>query len=189
MEEEFDAIVVGAGFGGSACAALLSRRGLKTLLLEKNAVAGGKAMTMSKEGFGYEFWPVVGGPSLHSQFHAVLKELDMEDEVELLTPPRIGALLYGGSSGHYEMPPSRTEDQEEEGALALVKQLGLTAEELCFTHMSSPRGKGTRTHSRSARDSAASRNGFRSCAWESKLSAMSTPPGRSSPTRGSRKSR
>ncbi|MGB3905316.1 MAG: FAD-dependent oxidoreductase, partial [Anaerolineae bacterium] len=60
MEEKHDVIVVGAGFGGAACAALLAKRGLKTLLLEKNALAGGKALTMSKEGFRYEFWPVVG---------------------------------------------------------------------------------------------------------------------------------
>lgn len=130
MEEEYDIIVVGAGFGGSACAALLSKRGLKTLLLEKNAVVGGKAMTMSKEGFSYEFWPISGGPSLNSQFHAVLKELDMEDEVELLTPPGIGAILYKGRSGRYEMPPSPTTEQENDGPLALVRQLGLTEEEL-----------------------------------------------------------
>jgi phytoene dehydrogenase-like protein len=130
MEEKHDAIVVGAGFGGSACAALLARRGLKTLLLDKNAVAGGKALTMSKEGFRYELWPVVGGPSLNSQFHAVLKDLDMEDEVELLTPPGIGGLLYKGRSGRYEAPPSPAEQQEEEGPLALVRLLGLTQEEL-----------------------------------------------------------
>ncbi len=130
MEETYDAIVVGSGFGGSACAALLSKRGLKTLLLEKNAAVGGKAMTMSKEGFGYELWPIVGAPSLDSQFHAVLKELDMEDEVELLTPPGIGALVYKGRSGRYEMPPSPTGEQEDDGPLALIQQLGLTEEEL-----------------------------------------------------------
>ena len=33
-EERFDVIVVGAGFGGSACAGLLAKRGLEVLLLE-----------------------------------------------------------------------------------------------------------------------------------------------------------
>ena len=45
MNEQFDAIVVGAGFGGATCAALLSQRGLRTLLVDKNAAPGGKAMT------------------------------------------------------------------------------------------------------------------------------------------------
>ncbi len=129
MEEQYDVIVVGAGFGGATCAALLAKNGVKTLLLDKNALAGGKAMTMSKEGFRYEFWPVVGGPSNNSQFHAVLKELDMEGEVELLTPPGIGGLLYKGRSGRYEAPPPPGE-QGGEGPLALVGLLGLTEEEL-----------------------------------------------------------
>ena len=112
MAKQYDAIVVGAGFGGAACAALLARHGLKTLLLDKNSQPGGKALTMSKEGFRYELWPVVGGPSLNSQFAAVLKELDMEGDVELLTPETpTGALLYKGRSGQYEplIGPARPE--------------------------------------------------------------------------------
>jgi prolycopene isomerase len=131
MGEKYDTIVVGAGFGGSACAALLAKRGLKTLLVDKNAVAGGKALTMSKEGFRYEFWPVVGGPSQPSQFHAVLKELGMESEVELLTPPGIGGLLYKkGPGGRYEVPPPPTEQEAQEGPLALIRLLNLTEQEL-----------------------------------------------------------
>ncbi len=130
MEEKYDVIVVGAGFGGSTCAALLAKGGLKTLLVDKNTIVGGKALTMSKEGFRYEFWPVVGGPSNNSQFHAVLKELDMEGEVELITPPGIGALMYKGRSGRYETPAPPGEQQADEGPLALVRMLQLTEEEL-----------------------------------------------------------
>ncbi len=50
-KDRYDVIVVGAGFGGSACAGLLARRGLDVLLVEKNARAGGKAMSLSKNGF------------------------------------------------------------------------------------------------------------------------------------------
>jgi len=102
VNEEYDAIVVGAGFGGAACAALLAKHGLKTLLLDKNARPGGKGLTISREGFRYEMWPVVGGPSLNSQFAAVLREIDAEDEVALLAPDPAGVLLYKGASGRYE---------------------------------------------------------------------------------------
>jgi phytoene dehydrogenase-like protein len=102
VDEQYDAIVVGAGFGGAACAALLARHGLKTLLLDKNDRPGGKALTVSREGFRYELWPVVGGPSLNSQFAAVLHEIGAEDEVALLTPDPAGVLLYKGASGGYE---------------------------------------------------------------------------------------
>jgi phytoene dehydrogenase-like protein len=75
IDERYDVIVVGAGVGGATCAALLARRGIKTLLVDKNAILGGKAITMSKQGFRYEFWPICGGPSLDSKFAHVLKEL------------------------------------------------------------------------------------------------------------------
>ena len=76
MSEKFDAIVVGAGFGGSTCAALLAKRGLRTLLVDKNAVPGGKAMTVGDKGFRYDLWPIVGGPSLNSRFAEALDELE-----------------------------------------------------------------------------------------------------------------
>jgi len=44
MAKEYDVIVVGAGPGGTCCAALLAKKGLKVLLLEKNAKVGGKMM-------------------------------------------------------------------------------------------------------------------------------------------------
>ena len=84
--ERFDVIVVGAGFGGAACAGLLSKRGAKVLLLEKNAKAGGKAMAFSKSGFVYTPWVVITAPVQDNAFESVLKELGMEDRVELVTP-------------------------------------------------------------------------------------------------------
>ena len=66
--ERFDVIVVGAGFGGATCAALLAKRGLRVLLLEKNSQAGGKAMVISKNGFTYEMWPVIHAPARSSQW-------------------------------------------------------------------------------------------------------------------------
>ncbi|MBW1762855.1 MAG: FAD-dependent oxidoreductase [Deltaproteobacteria bacterium] len=44
-DNSYDVIIIGAGFGGSSCAGLLAKRGLKVLLLDKNANAGGKAMS------------------------------------------------------------------------------------------------------------------------------------------------
>ena len=75
---KYDVIVVGAGPGGSACAALLQKWGMKTLLLEKNDRVGGKALNMHREGFTYELWPVMGLPRYNSQFEAVLKEVGAE---------------------------------------------------------------------------------------------------------------
>ena len=105
-KESYDVIVIGAGFGGSACAALLAKRGLKVLLLEKNAKAGGKAMAFSKNGFIYSPWAVITAPVQDNMFERVLKELGMEDEVEMVTPDGTGGAIYKNAAGKYvPMPP------------------------------------------------------------------------------------
>jgi phytoene dehydrogenase-like protein len=71
----YDAIVVGAGPGGAACAALLAKRGMKTLLLEKNDRPGGKALTLSRRGFTHELWAVSGGPARSSRFEELIEVL------------------------------------------------------------------------------------------------------------------
>ncbi len=52
----YDAIVIGAGPGGSSCAALLAQSGLKVLLAEKNDYVGGKAGTFEQFGHRTDFF-------------------------------------------------------------------------------------------------------------------------------------
>ncbi len=104
MSDSYDVIVVGAGFGGSASAALLAKRGLKVLLLDKNAKAGGKAMAISKGGYTYTAWVVVAAPTMNNAFETVLKELGMEKKVELVAPG-IQGTRFKQSSGKWVMGP------------------------------------------------------------------------------------
>lgn len=48
---KFDVVIIGSGIGGSAAFAILSSRGLKTLLLEKNPRPGGSCSYYIKDGF------------------------------------------------------------------------------------------------------------------------------------------
>lgn len=50
----FDAIVIGSGIGGLACASALSRGGRRVLVLEQHFVAGGLTQTFSREGFTWD---------------------------------------------------------------------------------------------------------------------------------------
>ncbi|GAG53238.1 unnamed protein product, partial [marine sediment metagenome] len=54
---KYDVVVVGAGPGGLCCTALLCKWGLKTLLMDKNAIPGGKAITVERNGFKYDLEP------------------------------------------------------------------------------------------------------------------------------------
>src|SRR3989338_4687647 len=50
----FDVIVVGAGMGGLACAAALSKLGKKVLVLEQHYTPGGFSQTFSRKGFTWD---------------------------------------------------------------------------------------------------------------------------------------
>ncbi len=109
-EESYDAIVIGAGFGGATCAGLLAKRGLKVLLLEKNAKAGGKAMAFSKGGFTYTAWMVCSAPTEGNLFEVVLDELGMADKVELTAPGIQGAMFKQSSGQWVKGPQTKTPD-------------------------------------------------------------------------------
>jgi phytoene dehydrogenase-like protein len=137
--ETYDVIVLGAGFGGATCAALLARRGLRVLLIEKNARAGGKAMVVEKNGFTYELWPVIHAPARESRTITVLRELGLEDTVDLVYPSPRGAIYVDPEGRRIRFPdpaeatadPSKVFDvigvpeAERPQALALLTELAL----------------------------------------------------------------
>jgi len=145
----YDVIVIGAGFGGSACAGLLAKRGLDVLLVEKNARAGGKAMSISKNGFTYTAWVVIGAPVIGNLYEAVANELGVADLIEMVAPGTQGS-MYRRSSGVYErlpnMPIGQTdpnvifdwleiEPQDRDAALMFFAQLTMMApEEIAKLH-------------------------------------------------------
>jgi prolycopene isomerase len=99
MNTQFDVIVVGAGPGGSACAALLARRGLHVLVVDKNPRPGGRMMLIEKDGFKFEPFPINGVPANGSHFEDILRELDLESEVELIRPTPAGMMSFGLPDG------------------------------------------------------------------------------------------
>lgn len=50
-------IIIGAGFGGLAAAALLGKAGFNVLVLEKNKTIGGRARVFKKKGFTFDMGP------------------------------------------------------------------------------------------------------------------------------------
>jgi len=108
-DKSYDVIIIGAGFGGSSCAGLLAKRGLKVLLLDKNANAGGKAMSLSKNGYTYTAWVVIGAPVEDNLYQQVLDELEVADLATLAIPGAQGS-FYKGPDGHYSRMPEADTD-------------------------------------------------------------------------------
>jgi phytoene dehydrogenase-like protein len=111
-EQSYDVIVIGAGFGGSSCAGLLAKQGFKVLLVEKNKQAGGKAMSLSKNGHTYTAWVVIGAPVEDNLYQKLLDELEVSDLAKLVIPGTQGS-IFKSSEGKYkmlpEMPPGVTD--------------------------------------------------------------------------------
>ncbi|MDP6978523.1 MAG: NAD(P)/FAD-dependent oxidoreductase [Myxococcota bacterium] len=108
-EQSYDAIIIGAGFGGSSCAGLLAKRGLKVLLLEKNAVAGGKALSLSKSGFTYTAWVVIGAPVQDNLYQVVLDDLGVADLATLIVPGQQGSIYRTPGDKFVRMPDAPSE--------------------------------------------------------------------------------
>jgi len=74
-KERYDAIVIGSGPGGSSCATLLQKRGISTLLVEKNSFLGGKMVSIKKDGYAYDVFPHGQVPMRQPAFETIFNEL------------------------------------------------------------------------------------------------------------------
>lgn len=83
-KNEFDAVVVGSGIGGLACASLLSHTGMKVMVAEKARLVGGYCQTYDWEGF-----PLNSGPTMllgggeGGTMNALLRRLGLEKEIPM----------------------------------------------------------------------------------------------------------
>ncbi len=129
MQQKFDVIVAGAGIGGVVCAALLAHRGVKVLLLDKNSIVGGKAMTVASDGYQYEFWPVAGGPAIGSVFEDINSELGVGHQVEILTPSGSIKNIYRDASGKLQSYVGSSRPGEATDGLGVFSILGLEGQD------------------------------------------------------------
>lgn len=99
--EDYDVIVVGAGPGGTTVASLLAHAGKKVLLIDKNPKVGGRMMTINRDGFSYELFPINCVPQHDSLFEKLSQRLGKQDQVKLILGDDygIGKLFYEDRDG------------------------------------------------------------------------------------------
>jgi phytoene dehydrogenase-like protein len=122
----YDAIVVGAGYGGATCAAVLAQRGWSVALIDKNRIAGGKAITVGGRGPRFELWPIAGGPARRSRFDELARLLGLDPSTALLRPERTCEFLYlapGGARRSYVVPARAVRDPRQ--IAAMLAELGV----------------------------------------------------------------
>jgi phytoene dehydrogenase-like protein len=97
----YDVIVIGGGPGGLTTAALLAKAGRRTLLIDKNETTGGKAVTVTRNGFSYELGPKLQVPMRDPAFAALFAELGMSDRLGQILLDRAGISYRRPSSSEY----------------------------------------------------------------------------------------
>lgn len=75
---QYDVIIIGSGFGGLACAQLLSQAGLHVLLLERHQYLGGCMQSFRRGAFSYDTgFHYVGGLAEGQPLHAAFRRLGL----------------------------------------------------------------------------------------------------------------
>lgn len=117
MDDDVDAVVVGAGYGGAPLAALLAIEGRRVALVEKTPRAGGKTQTLDRRGYRYEMFGAVGIPAVGSRFDELVEVLGIQDRVQFLVPEdKVAAIRYKAPDGSWRSQRSalrQTGDAEE----------------------------------------------------------------------------
>jgi len=87
MSDKYDVIVIGAGIGGLAAAANLSRNGKKVLVLERIQMPGGCAVNFQRGRFEFDSaLHLLNGLRKGGVSYRLLEECGIENKVEFLKP-------------------------------------------------------------------------------------------------------
>ena len=124
---DFDMIVVGAGYGGVTVASLAAKAGQRVLLIDKNAQAGGKAMTIHGDGYHYEMWVVLGTPTENSRFHELRGALGISEAEAPLIPTPVTA---GQSESYFKRDDGEWRNGGADQGARLKEVYGATDEDL-----------------------------------------------------------
>ncbi|NVM27403.1 MAG: NAD(P)/FAD-dependent oxidoreductase [Candidatus Helarchaeota archaeon] len=129
MNTDFNAIVIGTGIGGSACAALLAHAGFKTLVLEKNERVGGMSSSYEKEGFIIDSAIHVFSSGMKGRFGKILKKVECRDYLKFVNITDRTALRALGQKGYTRLafnPATLSSSQKEAPTFKDSQQVDLS---------------------------------------------------------------
>ncbi|WP_420266339.1 phytoene desaturase family protein [Candidatus Magnetominusculus dajiuhuensis] len=134
MAVDYDAIVIGSGMGGLAAAAVTSAAGLRTLVVEKNPVAGGYLSSFKRGGYLFDSTiDCIAGAGQGGLIYKLLELTGVRDNIEFLQIKPIRLSIFpdlevtvDSSAADYEDRLKRLFPHETVGIEALFKTMERT---------------------------------------------------------------
>ncbi len=81
---DYDVVIIGAGISGLVAGCYLAKAGMKTLIVEKNAQAGGYCTSFKRRGYHFDACVhSLGSFREGGNINAILKELELEDALDV----------------------------------------------------------------------------------------------------------
>jgi phytoene dehydrogenase-like protein len=134
MAKKADTVIIGGGVGGSALGALLSAKGQKVILLERNSIIGGRCASYERDGFVIDVGVHLFGLSGKGPLGEVCRLAGEPDAIEWVLARKPGVSMHiGGKTQSFSREMMAGEvDKKEMGNLAnmFVKVVQMTDEEL-----------------------------------------------------------
>ena len=134
MPKKFDAIVVGGGPAGCAVGALLSKRGYRVALLEKEAAVGGRASSFQYQGYtvdtGSHFAAAFDSSGMQAIFEEVGADIEMIQVTPTLMSFDLGTRQYGPLTSKEKLGEDARDDYR--AVRRIIKEM--SSEELAKPH-------------------------------------------------------
>lgn len=83
--DEYDAIIIGAGIGGLTCGCYLAKAGLKVLIVEQHFKAGGYCTSFKRKGYTFDAAAhYIGGFRKNGPLSIIFRELELDSKVKII---------------------------------------------------------------------------------------------------------
>lgn len=95
MSTNYDAIIIGAGIGGLATAALLSKQHKRILVIEKNPMPGGYAINFRRKNFNFDAGlHLMYGCYKNGSTYTILDKCGVINNIRFLKPKHLYRIIY-----------------------------------------------------------------------------------------------